>query len=251
MVYLTTRILEDGETGRHRPHHRLAQRLGTLGLNVQVRELLHREGGRVLRTISLRLGTSLRIYSDNILGATGSDKGPTVLILPHQLVDLGLQHGRAGQFSFRILGLEHIPVRDLDLDQSIGEVNVQRIPLYATVRFVGENHLDEQRVRDGIADSLVDQVVQIQQVGESGQLRRDFWLVLAHQLLRLWGEQHRSMAIRLKVNTNIIVFCGVMKVFDSSWNTFHWQTLAQSQYESSTRDKVLTSDRYFVEAPLA
>jgi len=34
------------------------------------------------------------------------------------------------------------------------------------------------------------------------------------------------MAIRFKVNANIIVLRGVMEVFDSSWDTFHWQTLA-------------------------
>lgn len=59
------------------------------------------------------------------------------------------------------------------------------------------------------------------------------------------------MAVRFKVNTNVVVFCRMMKVFDSSWNTFHWQTLAQNQKESSIGDNALTSDRYLVEAPLA
>ena len=59
------------------------------------------------------------------------------------------------------------------------------------------------------------------------------------------------MTIRFKVNANVVVFCGVMKVFDSSWNAFDWQTLGRSQKNSSIGDGLLASDRYLVEAPLA
>lgn len=91
---------------------------------------------------------------------------------------------------------------------------------------MGENHLYEQHVRDGITNGLIDEIVQVQQVGEGGQLGGDLWLMLAQFFLRLWGEQDGSVAIRFKINPNIVMFCSVVKVFDSSWNAPDWQALA-------------------------
>lgn len=63
-------------------------------------------------------------------------------------------------------------------------------------------------------------------MGESGQLGGDLWLMLAQSLLCFRGEQHRPVTVRFEINANIVVFCGVVKVFDSSWNTLDWQALA-------------------------
>ena len=87
-LYLTTKTPGDGEPDPHQPRHKPSQPLGMPGLTHGSES--HSMGDWVLLTISLRLCTSLCVDPDDILRATGSDKGPAVLIFSHQFVDLGL-----------------------------------------------------------------------------------------------------------------------------------------------------------------
>lgn len=97
-----------------------------------------------------------------------------------------------------------------DLNEPIGQVDVQRVPFDATVRLMGQHDFHEQHVRESITHGLVDDVGEINEVVERCGLRRGGRLIGREFLKGVGGEQNSAVAIGLEVNADVVMFCSVV-----------------------------------------
>lgn len=81
-----------------------------------------------------------------------------------------------------------------------------------------QDSLDEQHVREGISDRLVDDVDERFQVCESlgfgwvrGRVGRDC-------RERSWGQEDGSVSVRFEIDSDVVGSGGVVKMFDSRRN---------------------------------
>lgn len=103
---------------------------------------------------------SLRIDPHGILRPTSTHETPPILVLSHDLVNLGLDIWWGGELTLRgsLDGSVRLAVYDLDFAQPVRHVRVGSQPLLDGEALVRQNDFDEQEVRDGVADGLVDEV---------------------------------------------------------------------------------------------
>ena len=175
-----------------------------------------------LLTISFGPRQRFGIHSDYVLRPTWSDKRPSFGVLVHQVVKPRLQSIGTGQLPFRAPGLSHerAPIGYANLHKPIRQICVQRIPLFASVRLVSEDDLDEQDIGEGIADCLVDHVDYSEEVLETGLLgwrARKRFIHFANVLEGLIGKEDRAVSVGFKVNANGILLRGMVQVLYTSW----------------------------------
>jgi hypothetical protein len=121
-------------------------------------ELLHDLGNLVGELISLRASGSLGIDTASVLSTTGTSKGTSAGVLLNTLVDLVLSTHRVAEATLGISGLEEILVTDLDTDETVRKVIVGHGPILKSPSLVGENDFHHEHVRDGVTNSLVDEI---------------------------------------------------------------------------------------------
>jgi hypothetical protein len=131
------------------------------------------------------------------------------------LVDLSLDTLGAGKFALRISGLEDVAIVDENLQKTVGQVGVGRKPLLRTPSLVRENDFNEKEVRQGVSNSLVDQVDARAQNLEVFRLGRRLGLVFLDGLQRVVGEDGGTVAVSFEVDTNVKLLCGVVKILYS------------------------------------
>lgn len=161
-------------------------------------------------------GRGFSVDADGVLGAAGTGEGAALADFLDLLVDLRLHALGAGKLTLRICCLENGAVVDEDLGQAVGEIGVGGEPLLRSPVLVCEHDLHKQEVGERVANRLIDQVDARMQNLESLPLPRIAWLVLLDVLECVVREDDRTMAVSLKVDTDVELLGGMVEVFDPS-----------------------------------
>lgn len=115
---------------------------------------------------------SLSVDANDILSATGPDERPASIVSVAEIFDLFLNTRGADEAAFCVFSLESVPVGDMDLDKTVRQIRVQRVPFNRGVGFVSEDDLDEEQIRQGVSHSLVDELSEVCKMFDSSVLRR-------------------------------------------------------------------------------
>lgn len=179
-------------------------------------------------TVYVAPRAGLGVHAHDVFRTTRADERPTTLILAHELVELSLQARRADKPTLRILRLEHVAVRHGDLDETVRQVSVERVPLLAGVRAVRKDSLNKQHVRHGIADGLVDKFCQAKQMLQACRVRGRARLVRAQCLEARGRKKHGAVPVRLEVDADGEVLRRVVQVLDACRDAPHRNALVNA-----------------------
>lgn len=177
--------------------------------------MLHQLGNQASQFVCLPTLRRLRVHTDGILSSTRPSEGTSLLVLHDQGVDLTLESGRLNQPTLSIGGNERSTVRDLNTNEAVGKIGISVEPFLGAPALVRKNDLDHEHIGKGIADSLVDELNESLQVVEvlllSGRVR------LAGVNVRdgAVGEDDGSVAVGLKVDSDIKLGSSVVEMLDT------------------------------------
>ena len=100
------------------------------------------------------------VDTDSILSTACTGEAAALVVSGLQGLDLGLEACRGFQLALSVISLENGAVLDLDAHKTGRQVGVGSQPFLGRPALVGEDSLNKEHVRQGITDSLVDQIRQ-------------------------------------------------------------------------------------------
>lgn len=165
--------------------------------------------------IGLGASSCLGIDTDNILSTGGTHKRTSVPELEHNSINSILESCRLDKLALGVDSLEDGAVLDNNLDKTVGEVGVGLVPDLGGPLTLGQDGLDKEEVREGIADGLVDDL------GEGAEGSDGNSLGWGRALGRVDGLESRgakddgAVSVGLKVNSDIVLQSLMMQVLDS------------------------------------
>lgn len=120
---------------------------------------------------------------------------------------------------------------------------------------MSQDSFDEQHVRKSVANSLIDQLCEIQEIVQSGRLGWGRRFVGGKGLLRRRRKEDRTVPIRFKVYANVEALSSVVEVLDTRGHATYRESLMNIRGVSKTTGGHCggssTSAKYFVELPFA
>ena len=167
--------------------------------------------------IRLRARRRLGIHTHRILSPARTRKRPALRILADQVVDLSLDLLRLREAALGVLGLEDMAIADLDAHEPVRVVGVGREPVVRAPGLVRQDGLDQEQIREGVADGLVDQLRQRRQRRERVSLRGRLRFVRCDGLERGGREEHGAVAVGFEIDADIEALSGVVEVLDPRW----------------------------------
>lgn len=159
---------------------------------------------------------SLGIDTDNVLGTGGAHERAAVAELEDNGIDCVLETGRLGQLALSINGLEDGAVLYNNLDQAVREVGVGLVPDLGGPLALGEDGLDQEEIREGITDSLVDDLGEGTEGADGNDLGGGRALGGVDGLQGRGAEEDSAVSVGLKVDTDVVLQSLVVQVLDSS-----------------------------------
>lgn len=130
-------------------------------------------------------------------------------------IDSVLETGRLGQLALSVDGLEDRAVLDNNLDQAVGEVGIGLVPDLGSPLALGEDGLDQEEIREGIADSLVDDLGEGAEGADGNSLGGRRALGGVNGLQGRRAEEDSAVSVGLKVDTDIVLQSLVVQVLDT------------------------------------
>lgn len=186
---------------------------------------LFRERRREERTIGQLPARRLGVHPHAVLRPTRPDERPSSRVLGDDEVNNALQARRRLDLPLGVGRAERMAVLHKDLDEPVREVDVRLIPFERTPRAMKEDRLDEEHVREGVSDSLVDELGDGEQVGEAGLVRGRGRRGGRDEGRRFAREEDGSVPVGFKVDANVVGRCRVVEVLDAGRDAGDWDVL--------------------------
>ena len=156
------------------------------------------------------------VDTNNILCARRTSKCAALDVITAIHVDFCLGAWRGVELAFSVRGLEQRSIEYLNFKETIGEINVGVFPFLWTPALVSQDYFGKEHVRQGITNSLVDEVNAGFEGVERILLARRLWLSVPNELDSWIGEENSAMTVSLEVDTNIESLRGVVEMLDAS-----------------------------------
>lgn len=175
----------------------------------------------------------LGVNPNAVFRATRSNERPPTLILPNLRIDLGLGSPWRDEFPLSILRDKGVAIGHVDLDESVRQIEVARIPFFWSPTTVNEDRANEEKVRDSVPDGLVDEEREVSEMRKGRRLGRRLGLVRRKQREERRREEDGAMSVGFKVHANVVFFGGVVEMLDAGGDARDRKTLSASKGQGS------------------
>lgn len=166
-------------------------------------------------TLGVTPARSFCIDANAVLRSTRPHERPTPCVLLRLLIDEPLHPHGLDELPLRVGRLEPRAVWDKDLDETVRKVNIGRVPLLGSPSAVDEHDEDEEEIREGIADGLVDEKGEVAEVGDRRLLSGRPGGVGSEGDAEGGRKQDSAMAVGFEVDADVVTLGGVVEVLDS------------------------------------